>query len=431
MRCRLAVDATGTNALLARQSRVHEGFRRVGVGYEQELSAPAFGQDEAVILVGGLAPSGYAWAFPRGGTRVRVGVGLIQPDTDLNPRELYAPVERALAERLAGAELLELHSGRIPSQEAPQRLTGDGLMVVGDAGGHSNPLLGEGIRHVIVAARRAAPVAIAALGTPGVVPRERLRAWERAGRRTRGRSWGLAMRANRYVAGMDDADWDRAVETLGRLPAEMATPILRGDILSAPLLAGALARGPSSAWRVLRPFVMGGRVVGTGRYRHSIVSESIRGGPVLREFKEFLFRGNIVDLAVAIVVGTAFVALVNAFVADILTPIIAAIFGKPDFSSLTFHINGSTFLYGDFLNALITFVSVAAAVFFFVVKPLNALAARRAPEPGAADRARVPGVPQHHPGGCAALLALHDRGHAGDGHVALDLVRGGPADRGQ
>jgi digeranylgeranylglycerophospholipid reductase len=258
VRCRLAVDATGTNALLARQSRVHEGFRRVGVGYEQELSAPAFGQDEAVILVGGLAPSGYAWAFPRGGTRVRVGVGLIQPDTDLNPRELYAPVERALADRLAGAELLELHSGRIPSQEAPDRLTGDGLMVVGDAGGQSNPLLGEGIRHVIVAARRAAPVAIAALGTPGVVPRERLAAWERAGRRTRGRSWGLAMRANRYVAGMDDADWDRAVETLGRLPAEMATPILRGDILSAPLLAGALRRGPSSAWRVLRPFVRGG-----------------------------------------------------------------------------------------------------------------------------------------------------------------------------
>jgi hypothetical protein len=66
------------------------------------------------------------------------------------------------------------------------------------------------------------------------------------------------MRANRYVAGMDDADWDRAVETLGRLPAEMATPILRGDILSAPLLAGALRRGPSSAWRVLRPFVRGG-----------------------------------------------------------------------------------------------------------------------------------------------------------------------------
>ena len=141
---------------------------------------------------------------------------------------------------------------------------------------------------------------------------------------------------------------------------------------------------------------------------------------MLREFKQFLFRGNIVDLAVAIVVGTAFVALVNALVADILTPIIAAIFGKPDFSGLTFHINGSTFLYGDFLNALITFVSVAAAVFFFVVKPLNAVAAKQRSGAGRADRTRVPGVPQHHPGGGTALLTLHDRGHAGDGHVALD-----------
>jgi digeranylgeranylglycerophospholipid reductase len=259
--CRLAIDATGTNALLARQSGVHDGFGRVGVGYERELSAPAFGQDEAVILVGGVAPAGYAWAFPRGGTRVRVGVGVIQPDTDLNPRDLYAPVEAALAARLEGAELLELHSGRIPSQEAPARLTGDGLMVVGDSGGHSNPLLGEGIRHVIVAARRAAPIAVAALSRPGVVPVERLSAWERSGRRTRGRSWGLAMRANRYVAGMDDDDWDRAVEMLGRLPVEVATPILRGDILSAPMLARALARGPSAGWRVLRPFVLGGGVV--------------------------------------------------------------------------------------------------------------------------------------------------------------------------
>ena len=99
---------------------------------------------------------------------------------------------------------------------------------------------------------------------------------------------------------------------------------------------------------------------------------------MLKEFRQFLFRGNIVDLAVAVVIGTAFVAVVNAFVADILTPIIAAIFGKPDFSNLTFTINGSVFKYGDFLNVLITFVSVAAAVFFLVVKPMNVLQSRRA-----------------------------------------------------
>jgi large conductance mechanosensitive channel len=103
---------------------------------------------------------------------------------------------------------------------------------------------------------------------------------------------------------------------------------------------------------------------------------------ILDEFRQFLFRGNIVDLAVAVVIGVAFTALVNALVADIITPIVAAIFGKPDFSSLSFTINGSHFLYGDFLNAVFAFVSVAAAVFFFVVKPMNVLTARR-PQPEA------------------------------------------------
>jgi large conductance mechanosensitive channel len=99
---------------------------------------------------------------------------------------------------------------------------------------------------------------------------------------------------------------------------------------------------------------------------------------MLREFKQFIMRGNVVDLAVAVVIGTAFAALVAAFIADIITPLIAAIFGKPDFSNLSFTINNSTFLYGNFINALITFLSVAAAIFFFVVKPINVLQARRA-----------------------------------------------------
>ena len=97
---------------------------------------------------------------------------------------------------------------------------------------------------------------------------------------------------------------------------------------------------------------------------------------VMQEFKAFLLRGNLVDMAVGIVIGLAFAALVTAFVADLITPIIAAIFGSHDFSQLTFTINGSTFKYGDFINALITFVSIAAAVFFFVVKPVNSLIAR-------------------------------------------------------
>ena len=100
----------------------------------------------------------------------------------------------------------------------------------------------------------------------------------------------------------------------------------------------------------------------------------------LQNFKNFLFRGNVVDLAVAIVVGTAFTALIKAFVSDILTPIIAAIVGKPNFENLSFTIHHSQFLYGDLINNLITFVSVAAVVFFFVVTPINALMARRSKE---------------------------------------------------
>jgi large conductance mechanosensitive channel len=101
---------------------------------------------------------------------------------------------------------------------------------------------------------------------------------------------------------------------------------------------------------------------------------------LLTDFKKFLLRGNVVDLAVAIVVGTAFTAVIKALVGDILTPIIAVIFGKPNFGALSFTINGSHFGYGDFINNLITFLTVAAAMFFFVVTPINALVSRRAKE---------------------------------------------------
>jgi large conductance mechanosensitive channel len=101
---------------------------------------------------------------------------------------------------------------------------------------------------------------------------------------------------------------------------------------------------------------------------------------ILQEFKAFIMRGNLIELAVAFVLGLAFAALVTAFVADLITPIIAAIFGKPDFGDLDFTINGSRFAYGDFINALITFISIAAAIFFFVVKPMEAITARRAPK---------------------------------------------------
>ena len=100
-------------------------------------------------------------------------------------------------------------------------------------------------------------------------------------------------------------------------------------------------------------------------------------------FKAFLLRGNVVDLAVGVVIGIAFGTVITAFVKDLVTPLIAAMGGKPDFASLFFTVNSSKFLYGDFINALIAFVIVAAVIYFFVVLPINSLVARSRKEPPA------------------------------------------------
>ncbi len=107
---------------------------------------------------------------------------------------------------------------------------------------------------------------------------------------------------------------------------------------------------------------------------------------MLKEFRDFLMRGNLVELAVAFVMGVAFAAVVNSFVNDLIMPIIAMILGKPDFSDLTFTINDAVFRYGSFITAVITFAAIAAAVFFFVVKPMDAIRARMTkPEEAAVD----------------------------------------------
>src|SRR5262245_64144079 len=97
---------------------------------------------------------------------------------------------------------------------------------------------------------------------------------------------------------------------------------------------------------------------------------------ILKEFRDFLMRGNIVDLAVAFVIGVAFAAVVTSFVDDLVMPVIAMIIGKPDFSDLTFTINDAVFRYGAFITQVITFIAIAAAVFFFVVRPVRMLAER-------------------------------------------------------
>ena len=109
----------------------------------------------------------------------------------------------------------------------------------------------------------------------------------------------------------------------------------------------------------------------------------------MKGFKAFLLRGNVVELAVAVLIAVAFGAVITAFVKDLVTPLVAALFGKPDFSNLTFTINHSKFLYGDFINAVLAFVIIGAVIYFFVVVPYTALVARARKEPPA----DVPGSP--------------------------------------
>jgi large conductance mechanosensitive channel len=108
------------------------------------------------------------------------------------------------------------------------------------------------------------------------------------------------------------------------------------------------------------------------------------------DFRQFVVRGNLIELAVAVVIGTAFAAVVASFVEDLVTPLIAAIGGESDFSALTFEINGSRFRYGDFINALLAFLLVAAVLFFLVIRPANALLARAQSEAEDDDSRKCP-----------------------------------------
>jgi large conductance mechanosensitive channel len=111
---------------------------------------------------------------------------------------------------------------------------------------------------------------------------------------------------------------------------------------------------------------------------------------MLKGFRDFVFRGNVIDLAVAVVIGAAFNAVVTALVKDLITPLIAAIFGKPNFGALSFSVHGSRFLYGDFLNALVSFLLVAAVIYYAIVAPMGALTARLKSGRPAADKRACP-----------------------------------------
>lgn len=240
---RVVIDATGYRSLLMKQAGLDPGFERFGVGAEYDLYAPACDQDEALLIVGGVAPSGYAWVFPWGRNRVRVGVGIIHPDHRGRPEEFLDRLMSALpgmGVNLRGAQPVEHHAGLIPSERFADRFAGDGILAVGDAAGHASSLVGEGIRWAIHAGRMAGEVVAEAIEREDV-SRNSLGVFEKQWRRKFGADLKLAHRINQRIARWDEAKWDRRMEILKRLsPAQFAEALktnLTGGLMWS-LLAG-------------------------------------------------------------------------------------------------------------------------------------------------------------------------------------------------
>jgi digeranylgeranylglycerophospholipid reductase len=225
---RLVIDATGYHSALLKQSGLDPGFRRFGVGAEYDLFAPNCDESEAVLLVGGVAPSGYAWVFPWGKHRVRVGVGIIHPDSRADPNSYLDRLMDALPRfgvNLKGAQPVEHHAGLIPSEHFAAKFVGDGILGAGDATGQASSLLGEGIRWAIQAGRMAGDAAADVLdGT------DTLSAFETRWRKKFARDLRLAHRVNERIAKWDDQKWDERTEIIKLLSAAQFAEALKTNL---------------------------------------------------------------------------------------------------------------------------------------------------------------------------------------------------------
>jgi digeranylgeranylglycerophospholipid reductase len=245
-RASVVVDASGFSCTLATRAGLHEGYRRYGYGAEYDLYAPHYDPNELYLIMGSqVAPAGYAWAFPRGKGRVRLGVGVLRPDTEADAREYLDTFTQrlpALAPDFAGASPLEYHTGLFPSVGVATRFAAAGLLATGDAAGHGSTLVGEGIRFAIYSGQMAGGVAAEAVRAQDASA-EFLARYERQWRARFGREMELSYIINQRIAAWSDASWDEGVALLSRVSPAQAAELLRGDY-SVGLFLGVLRRNP-------------------------------------------------------------------------------------------------------------------------------------------------------------------------------------------
>jgi len=243
---RLVVDASGHTGFLARGATMRPGNERSAVGMELELHAPGYDQAEAVFWLGDdVAPGGYGWAFPVGDSRVRLGVGVVRPESDAEPRVLLERLQKEFVTLLAPgtpAGPIEMHSGLMPVlPPSATTLVGPGLVVVGDAAGQGSTLLGEGIRYAIHAGRLAG--AAIASGSLADYPRQ----WKRQ----MGRDLAISYAVNTRICNYRDDDWDRVIRRLDRLSPTQAARVFASDF-KPRYAVGALLTDPSLVRSLVR-----------------------------------------------------------------------------------------------------------------------------------------------------------------------------------
>jgi digeranylgeranylglycerophospholipid reductase len=258
IRADIVVDASGYAARPSRGFGVPVAARAYGVGYEEEMEAPAYDQEEAVFLLGRqFAPEGYAWAFPCGQGRVRVGAGVPLPSSGPGPAELARRLRSSSAHlrgALAGARTVEIHRGIVPFSPPSGPLVWNGLVRVGDAAGHASALAGEGIRLAMDAGSMAGLAIVGALNDGGSAS-ARLPAYERGWRRTRARELRAAWRLHRGLLQREDAEWERLGRALRPLSADQLDRLFRSRYSAAWLLS-VILRSPRTVpvgLRLLRP----------------------------------------------------------------------------------------------------------------------------------------------------------------------------------
>jgi digeranylgeranylglycerophospholipid reductase len=234
----LLIDASGAAGVLAQQMNLRGPITRYGLGAEYDCYWPEWPQDTIALLFGRLAPKGYGWVFPHGEARVRIGIGVLHPDTAANPHEqLHALLARG---EIAGCRLdhraaLEFHRGTIPAAPPLAKTSAAGFMVVGDAGNLISTLLGEGIRFALDVGRMAGEVAREA-HQAGRFDAAFLGRFDERWRKRYGRLFAWGWEINQRLAQYDDSAWNEKIALLSQLPAEAIPALLQGKWSGALLL---------------------------------------------------------------------------------------------------------------------------------------------------------------------------------------------------